>query len=48
MLRVCENEFVSLLTDNERVGRMVNVYPFAKEFAAMPVATSGKNKQAKG
>jgi hypothetical protein len=44
MLRVCKYEFVSVLTDKQCVARMVDVYPFPEEFAAMPVATSGKNE----
>jgi hypothetical protein len=43
-----EYKFVSVLTDKESVGRMVNVYPSPEEFTAMSVATSGKHQRAKG
>jgi hypothetical protein len=44
MLRVCEYEFVSVLTDKKRVARMVNAYPFSEEFTAVPVPASGKRE----
>jgi hypothetical protein len=48
MLRICENEFISILTDEQRVVRTVDANPLPEEFTAMPVATGRKNHCAKG